>query len=124
MNSVLIWQNYFSSPWFKIALFMIALLFIYGIVIYLMRDSYKQNIHNLAGEGKIKLIQSFSKALSLFKILFWMLPVFYVFIVPPVYSLDPQLFYMCITVMTFIKCSVKLPPLGVEIHLHWRAAQV
>ena len=124
MNSVLIWQNYFSSPWFKIALFMIALLFIYGIVIYLMRDRYKHKNHDLAGEGNIKQTRPYSKTLSLFKILFWMLPVFYVFIVPPVSSLDPQLFYMCITVMTFIKCSVKLPPLGVEIHLHWRAAQV
>jgi hypothetical protein len=97
MNSIMIWQNYYSSPWIKIALFMIALLFIYGIVIYLTRDRYKQKNHDLAGEGKIKLIQSYSLALSLFKILFWMLPVFYVFIVPPIYSLDPQLFYMCIT---------------------------
>jgi hypothetical protein len=102
MNSVLIWQNYFSSSWFMVALFMAAFLFIYGIVFYLMRDRYKQKIHDLAEEEKMKQVQTFSKVISIFKILFWMLPVFYVFIIPPVYSLDPQAFYMCITCITIM----------------------
>jgi len=92
---------YFTLLWFKLSLVLLLFLAIYGIVVYLMRNKIKKRLHDLTDEQKSKLAQSISKSMKIYKILFWMLPIYYI-ITFFVYSLNVQIFYFLLTGITLM----------------------
>jgi hypothetical protein len=94
-------MNYFFLPWFKIYLVVIGLLITYGMVMYLMRNKIIKRIYSLTDEEKSKLVRSISKTIPIYKILFWMLPVFCI-LIPSIYSLNSQIFIFLTTTIVFM----------------------
>jgi len=94
-------MDYFSSIWFKAGLVVLALLAIYGIVVYYMRNWIRKQTINLSDEKRSKLFQSISKIMIIYKVLLWMLP-FYLLIIISVYFLDRETSYFLINGIAFI----------------------
>lgn len=87
-------MDYFPSNVFKISLFLVGFFIIYGIVIYLMRNRIIKYISSQSNEKKLKLHQTFSKIISLFKILFWLSPIFLIQMIFDLFILRYDLFFI------------------------------
>ena len=71
-------MDYFSSGLFKISLSMVVFFIIYGIIIFLMKDRILKHIFAQPDEKRLKIFDSFSKLVIIYKILFWMSIIFLV----------------------------------------------
>ena len=69
-------MDYFSSDVFKVSLFLVGFFVFYGIIIYLMMNRIIKYFLAQPDEKRLKIYQGFSKVMPLFKILFWILPIF------------------------------------------------
>jgi len=94
-------MDYFSSIWFKVGLSLFALLIAYGIFAYLMMDKLIRQTLDSPHDKRLKLVQGISKTMPIYRICFWILPL-YLFLVPSIHSLNIQLSYSLITLLTFM----------------------
>jgi len=87
-------MNYFSSDVFKISLFLVGFFILYGIIIYLMRNRIIKYILTQTDEKKLKMYQSFSKLMPIYKAIFWILPIFLILQILKLFTDQKDLFFL------------------------------
>lgn len=86
-------MNYFSSDVFRISLLLVAFLVVYGILVYLMRNRIIKYISAQPDEKKLKIYQTFSKLMPMYKVIFWILPIFLVLQILKIFTDQKELFF-------------------------------
>ena len=68
-------MDYFFSFLFKIILILFGFIVIYKIFLYFVMSKMMKRVTSAPEKEKSRFVQSFSKVLSVYKILFWMAPI-------------------------------------------------
>jgi len=95
-------MSYFVSIWFKLSLGFVAFLFFYGVVGYFL-VSKKPAVLVRNGE-MVRLAQALPKVILICKIVILLLPL-YLFLIPPIYTLDVQASFEIIAGLTVMYAS-------------------
>lgn len=86
-------DNFFSVL-FKIILVLFGFVVIYKVVLYIVIGKLMKQILVASKEEKAKIVNSFSRVLAVYKILFWMSPLTLIFFPASVYLyLNSSFFY-------------------------------
>lgn len=67
-------MSYFSSDVFKISLFLIGFLAVYGVVLYLTRNRIIRYMLGQPDDKRARMSQGLSRVVHLCKIVFWLSP--------------------------------------------------
>ncbi len=97
---------YFSSVWFRIVLALAIFIIIYGIMIYLTKDRILKRFSALPEEKRLKLFQSFSHLIVVYKILFWVWPIYLILVPLLIYFYLYEEFFLVVTAVVVMYLAI------------------